>query len=227
MANDAARNDDTRPPLLAIGPVLWVVVVACVLVELALIAADNELIGSRLWRSNAYQYGGFWAGLVDDWRPNYPAQPWLMFFSYAFLHAGVFHLIGNIVTLFALAPYMRERVSELGLFVVYGFSALGGGAAFALLSDAPQVMVGASGAIFGLIGALLTWGAQERAREGTGQATTLRAIAVLIAANVAMWLLLGGVLAWETHLGGFIAGAIAALLWEPDADDEVTEGPGQ
>lgn len=206
--------------ILAPGPVLWAIILACIGVELVLLAADNDILGSRLWRSNAYQYGGFWAGLVDDWRPNYPAQPWLMFFSYAFLHAGVFHLLGNMVTLVALAPYMNERVSQLGLLVVYSFSALGGGAVFALISDAPQVMVGASGAIFGLIGALITWGAQERVQNGETQAVTLRAIGMLIAANVVMWLLLGGVLAWETHLGGFIAGVVAALLWEPDAAEQ-------
>ena len=77
-------------------------------------------------------------------------------------------------------------------------------------------MVGASGALFGLAGALV-W---MRFRLGWSEMTlggALRDIAwpvtLLIGMNVVMYVALDGRLAWETHLGGFLAGvAIAAAF---------------
>jgi membrane associated rhomboid family serine protease len=94
---------------------------------------------------------------------------------------------------------------------------LGGGAAFGLLATSPQPMVGASGAIFGLAAAwVLVWLGTIRAGGAGWTGLALRAagaVALMVAVNVAMWLWQDGRLAWEAHLGGFVAGgAMAALL---------------
>ncbi len=177
-------------------------------------AADAGWIGSRLWRSWAYQNGAFWAGLLYNWRPNYPAQPWTMFISYAFLHSGFWHLAGNMLTLLFLAEVVLKRVGQAGFLFLYIASALGGAAAFALLTSSPQPMVGASGALFGLAGAWLywDWSDRKRANEPT-QAVWYRIIA-LILLNLVLWAFSPGGLAWETHLGGFIAGWVGAALFQ-------------
>lgn len=192
-------------------------VLACSLIELALLGADLGLWGSRLWRPLAYQNGGFWAGLWHGWRPNYPAQPWAMLVTHAFLHAGPGHLVGNMLALAWLGTGLGRALGAARLAAIHAAGMVGGGAAFGLLATSPQPMVGASGAIFGLAAAwVLLWLGTIR-DEGAGlPGLALRAagaVALMVAANVAMWLWQDGRLAWEAHFGGFVAGgAMAAAL---------------
>jgi membrane associated rhomboid family serine protease len=184
----------------------------CCVIELVLMAADAGLIGTPLWRGQAYQNGAFWAGLLYNWRPNYAAQPWLMFITYAFLHSDFWHLAGNMLTLFFLGNIVQDRVGQGGLAWIYTVSAIGGAAAFGLLTFSPQPMVGASGALFGLAGAWLYWEWCDRRREGRSRWPVWRIVFALVVLNALLWAVKGGVLAWETHLGGFVAGWIGAVL---------------
>ena len=144
----------------------------------------------------------FWAGLLHGWKPNYAAQPVVMFFSYGWLHAGPGHLIGNLGALVWLGPPMLARFGALGFSALWGACLLGGATGFALLTSSPAPMVGASGALFGLAGAWLV-GEIRRSRG-----------------------LQGGHLAWETHLGGLATGLTFAALWKgKNADERPDEGP--
>ncbi len=184
----------------------------CVLVELALQGADRGLWGSTRWRILAYLNGGFWIGLLHDWRPNYTGQPVAMFATYSFLHAGFFHMAVNVITLVSLGIGVIARAGQTGFVWVYIASLLGGAAGFALLGTASQPMVGASGALFGLVGAWLAWDLLERMAEGELLWPVVAGVGGLILLNLIMYWAMDGVLAWETHLGGFIAGWIAALI---------------
>lgn len=196
----AFQGSSSRP-----SPVLWGLIIACCAVEFTLEAADWGLVGTRQWRGLAYQYGAFWAGLLYNWQPNYAAQPWTMFLTYAFLHGGLGHLAGNMMTLLVIGRQVERRVGRAGFLLIYGLSAVGGGAVFGLLAPGAQPMVGASGALFGLVGAWQCWEWQARRR-----APVWRTILWLAMLNVVLWLALGGLLAWQTHLGGFLAGWTAA-----------------
>ncbi len=192
---------------------LALLIIANVLIELLLEAADYGLVGSGRWRSLAYQYGAFWAGLLHDWQPNYAAQPYVMFVSYAFLHAGFSHMATNMLALWTLGVLVVRQMGPRAFALIYFAAMLGGGAGFGLLSHSPQPMVGASGAIFGLIGAwqYLDW--HQRRRTGLPVKPLLRSLFVFLLLNVALWAVMQGQLAWETHLGGFAAGwGVAALL---------------
>jgi len=178
----------------------------CVGVELVLIAADHGLIGTPRWRGLAYQNGAFWAGLLYNWRPNYEAQPWLMFVTYAFLHSGFGHLVGNMLTLFFLGHIVEERVGQRGLIALYAISAIGGAVAFAIMTNNPQPMVGASGALFGLAGAWQYWDWTDRRAAGRRIWPVWRTVLGLVLLNAVLWVWMDGLLASEAHLGGFIAG---------------------
>jgi len=183
-----------------------------ILIELSLQAADAGLVGSSRWRALAYQNGAFWAGLLHGWQPNYSAQPVTMFFSYAFLHAGFWHLATNMLVLWGLGLLLIQQIGQRALLGLYLLSALGGGLGFGLLSTSPQPMVGASGAIFGLIG---VWKHQEwlqRRADNLPLWPLWRSLAGFLALNVLMWVLVSGQLAWETHLGGFVAGWAGSTL---------------
>ncbi len=188
------------------------ILVVCVFVELLLQGADRGYWGTRRWRTLAYLNGGFWIGLLHDWRPNYTAQPVTMFATYSFLHAGLSHMAVNMVTLLSLGIGVIVRAGQTGFVWVYLASLLGGAAGFALIGTTSQPMVGASGALFGLVGAWLAWDWLDRIAEGDFLWPVAAGVAGLILLNLIMYWAMDGVLAWETHLGGFVAGWIAALL---------------
>lgn len=176
--------------------------------------------GSARWRPLAYQNGAFWLGLLRGWQPNYAVQPVTMFATHGFLHAGLLHMAVNVMTLLSLGTAIVARVGTVQFLMLYGVSLLGGGAGFALLSSSPQPMVGASGALFGLVGAWIIWGMREAWAKSYGPTARLgvlgREIAwptlILILLNLAMFWISGGLLAWETHLGGAVAGTLMAPL---------------
>ena len=206
---------DSRPPGRAGAVLLWGLIAVCSVIELALLAADHGLIGPARLRRLAYDYGGFWPGLLADWRPNYTGQPWAMFVTYGFLHGGFAHLLVNMITLWSLGRVVLARVGAWGFGALYLATILGGAVGFALLAPGLRPMVGASGALFGLIGGVLAWTYIDRFTHAAGLWPVARAVLLLIALNLVLWWAMDGQLAWETHLGGFVTGWIAALLIDP------------
>ena len=198
---------------------LVALIVICCTVEGMLQIADRGLIDMvrlRLW---AYEYGGFWVGLLRSWEANYPSQPYLMFLTYGFLHGGVLHLAVNMITLWSLGQAVLDRVGVRGFLLLYTSSLLGGAVGFALLASTLAPMVGASGALFGLAGGLLAWGYVDRFTLQEALWPVARAAGLLLILNVVMWWALNGQLAGETHLGGFVTVWLAAMLIDPRPRD--------
>ena len=194
---------------------LLVLIAVYALIEASLVAGDLDLIDAPRFRSTVYEFGGFWPGILGDWQPNYPAQPWLMFLTYGFLHSGPVHLIVNMITLASIGPIVFYRVGWWKFLMIYSAAILGGAAGFALLSDSFRPMVGASGALFGLAGAILAWEYVDRFSLSERLWPVLRAVLFLIGLNVVLYFAMDRLLAWEAHLGGFVAGWIMANLVDP------------
>ena len=226
--SDSDQTSRRWPPLL-VGLVL-----ACVIPELVLQGADHGLWGSARWRPMAYAYGAFWAGLLQGWTPNFRAQPVTMFVTHGFLHADALHLTVNMLTLVSLGLAIIARVGQRRFLWLYTASLLGGGLGFALLTREAQPMVGASGALFGLVGAWIVWEVMDAWARTTGLSDHLWVLgrgllwpmAILVLLNLAMLWITGGKLAWETHLGGFVAGmAVAPFLLPRENRHQGSRGP--
>lgn len=129
---------------------------------------------------------------------------WYRLITSAFLHGSFLHIAFNMYVLFALGPTL-ERILGHGRFIVlYLSAALGGAVASYYFSDIRTVSVGASGAIFGLMGALIVAG--RRLRYDVTQ------VLVLLGINVVIGFIAPGI-DWRAHLGGLVVGAaIAAVL---------------
>lgn len=194
---------------------VWWIGGVCIGIELLLQLADAGLVPLPRLRLAAYEFGGFWPGLLRDWRPNFPGQAAAMFLTHAFLHAGALHLAVNMVTLASLGREVVARVGQRRFLAVYVVSILGGGIGFGLLAPTLRPMVGASGALFGLAGALAVWEWQARRVEGLSEAPVVRFVLFLAGLNLVLWWAMRGQLAWQTHLGGFLAGAAAAPFLAP------------
>lgn len=129
-------------------------------------------------------------------------EPWRIVTS-GFVHSmtNPAHIALNMYTLWIFGRMLERDLGRLRFLLVYGISLLGGSAAVILLSPPTTLTVGASGAIFGLFGAVLAvalWGPKHHR-------SNLTSILVLIGINVAFGFLVPGI-SWQGHLGGLLAG---------------------
>jgi len=129
------------------------------------------------------------------------SQPWRMLTS-TFMHASVLHLLFNMFSLFIFGPVIENAVGRARFAALYLLAGFGGSLAVLLAPD--QAVVGASGAIFGLLGAFFI----IQRRLGGNNAQLL----VLIGLNVAFGFIVPNV-AWQAHVGGLVVGAAVAAVY--------------
>jgi membrane associated rhomboid family serine protease len=138
--------------------------------------------------------------------------------GHAFLHGGVFvHIFMNSVAIIQLGAHVARTQGPRNFLIVFFVSAIGGALAFIAINPNLEIQaIGASGAACGLFGAY-AGEALLRARGSwakTRRRLVWRAIFWFLLINVGLMALVRvwGVfpIAWEAHLGGFIAGAILA-----------------
>ncbi len=156
---------------------------------------------------------------VEDPAANFPTL-----FTSIFMHGGWMHLIGNMLYLWIFGDNIE---SHFGHFFFIGFYGLSGVAAtFAQLMismDSSVPLLGASGAIAGVLGAYLLLFPRQRVRVLAGR----RVVALPAIVVIGFWFLLqvlnsflsfsgpaesGGV-AYLAHVGGFIAGLLLAFIF--------------
>lgn len=177
-------------------------------IELLLQAADAGLIAERGLRLRVYAVGAFWGGLLHGAEPIFPLQPVTMFVSHALLHGGLLHLAMNMAVLLGLGRLVADRYGDRTVLPIFLLTAIAGGAVFGLIGSREIPMVGASGAVFGFLGVWSAWDwARHRAAGASVQPVVMRALA-LVLINVVFFVALGGMLAWEAHLGGYLAGLV-------------------
>jgi membrane associated rhomboid family serine protease len=125
-----------------------------------------------------------------------------------FLHASIVHIAFNMLALWWIGAPVEQylgRSRYLGLYVVSGLA----GSAGALVATPYSLTVGASGAIFGILGAMLILEWQATGRLG-GQAMTL------IVFNLALNFIfngVGGSISIGGHIGGLIGGILSTLAF--------------
>ncbi|MFC3998741.1 rhomboid family intramembrane serine protease [Nocardiopsis sediminis] len=156
---------------------------------------------------------------------DFTKLPWLSSVTSMFLHGDGFHLLSNMVYLFVFGPVVEDRLGRyryLGLYAVSGIAAT---YAFALsvgVDDVP--LVGASGAISGVLGAYLA--VQSRSKVTTlvffvlpvrlpGWALVGTYFVLQYYLYISISLFPGGTdagVAYAAHVYGFIAGVIGGLL---------------
>ena len=128
---------------------------------------------------------------------------WYRLFTVALTHGGFLHLGFNMYSLMILGNPLEAAYGKQKFLIVFFFSLLTGSLTSAYFASLYSASVGASGAIFGLFGALAIVGRRIGA--------DIRSIVVIIGLNFAFGFALGGV-DWRAHLGGLIGGVVAAQL---------------
>jgi membrane associated rhomboid family serine protease len=132
----------------------------------------------------------------------FPFEPWRLLTA-MFVHGNFIHLALNMLALWMLGQSVEPMLGRARFLALYLISGLGGSVMVACLAP-NTATVGASGAIFGLMAALLIVGRHIGANV-TG-------LLVILGINFALGFFIGGV-AWQAHLGGAIVGALVALIY--------------
>jgi membrane associated rhomboid family serine protease len=174
-------------------------------------AAGRPIVTFTLIGLNLVVFGLQWLtgqALTQAWiyAPALTAsEPWRMVTS-AFLHSPSFvlHIVFNMFALFSFGPALEQLLGRGRFAALYLISAFGGSVAVLLLGEYGQGVLGASGAVFGLMGAFLI--IQRRLGGDVLQ------IAVIVAINLALGFFVSGI-SWQAHVGGLIAGAAVAAVY--------------
>jgi membrane associated rhomboid family serine protease len=148
----------------------------------------------RLFEEGALVIVSPWGGLADG--------EWWRLITSAFLHGNLIHIAMNMLVLWLIGAPVEQAIGRgrfLALYLVSGLS----GAAGALIFDPNAITVGASGAIFGILGAalVLEW---QRSYVLGGQALGLLVVNLVFTFAIPN-ISIGG------HLGGLAGGALGAL----------------
>lgn len=130
---------------------------------------------------------------------------WWRIFTGGFLHSGIAHIAFNMIFLWLLGNRMEKDLGASRFFFLY-FGALVGGACGALLFDPNAVTVGASGAVFGLMGGALVG---KRLFGNLARESGLLGLLVL---NILISFAFPGI-SIGGHLGGLAGGAIVVLVY--------------
>lgn len=151
--------------------------------------------------------------LAGAYRSPFDAAPAIL--GHVFFHYGFLHLLMNGLVYLQAAPFVGARLGDVRFLLLFFISALGGAAAYVLINPDSQVgVVGASGAICGVYGAyFLSVRASPRAALADPQVRN--AMISFLAINVVLMAFLPLPIAWEAHLGGFFAGAVAYPMLAP------------
>ena len=143
------------------------------------------------------------------------AGQWYRLITSAFLpppgvsNLGPFDIIFNMWALFLVGPALERTLGQARYLTVYLVSAVGGSVLYYYLAPSNQPALGASGAIFGLLGA---WFVVSK-RLGLDS----RWLVTIVVLNLGFDLLLRSQIAWQAHVGGLLAGGLltAAFAYAP------------
>ena len=178
-------------------PATQVLIAANVVIYLvmALISGSPSPSGRTMFR-----FGAMWNGALAD-------GEWWRLVAAGFLHFSPLHLLFNMWCLLAWGVLVERRLGTAWFVLLYAVSLLAGNLVSALTHTAPYLGAGASGAIAGLLGALLYLALRGKAE------LPLQSVVLTVGLNAAFNANSSGV-DWRNHLGGFTAGIVVCLLLE-------------
>ena len=143
--------------------------------------------------------------LIDDGQ-------WWRLITAAFLHGGLIHILFNMIALKSIGVQVEKIYGWKKYLVIY-FTAALGSSALSYVFSPKSISVGASGAVFGLLGAMLIFGIIKR--DIIGKSFVFNIIQVIFL-NIVIGLTVPNIDNWG-HIGGLILGALVAkILFKQD-----------
>jgi membrane associated rhomboid family serine protease len=209
------------------NPIHIIPVSTVLIIALNLLVFIMQLLSGEDSRSIVYSYGAIPHNIIS-FQSNQPIPPLLTIFTAMFMHGGPFHLAWNMLYFWIFGDNIEERLGHIRFVLFYLFCGVVAAFSHALFSPGSNIpMVGASGAVSGMLGAyiLLFPTAKVRTIIFLGFYVTVVKIPALIV--IGFWAIiqvvsgllssgsanLGGI-AFFAHVGGFFAGLFTIKLWQ-------------
>lgn len=206
VVNEVQEKRAFQERLIALAPQPWAsyaLVAVNVVVWLAMLSQGAGVM--NIAAETLFTWGGNTASEVQK-------DEWWRLATAMFLHGGLLHITMNMVGLLSVGPLV-ERIYGRRLFLlVYLGSGLIGGALSLHFSALNAVSVGASGAIFGLTGALLVavWQHREKLPQAFGK-EILSGVGFFVLYSLSQGFAKEGI-DNAAHIGGLLGGALMALI---------------
>ncbi len=195
-------------------------------------------LGSQSYRTGQlfYSFGLIPSVLMGyDHLPKdlYVVPAYITIFSSMFMHGGFMHIIGNMLYMWIFADNIEDDLGSTKFIIFYLLSGIGAAMTQVLMDSHSQVpMVGASGAIGGVLGAYLINHTNARVLVLIpfgffSQLIKIRALYVLGFWFILQFISQGGGVAYAAHIGGFISGIILILFFNKKTvkKTKVVKGP--
>ena len=145
---------------------------------------------------------------------------WWQLITSVFTHVEIWHVAMNMFALFIFGPALEGIIGRARFLAVYLVSGLASSVLVLFLSSQYGSTVGASGALFGLLGALLVMARKARLNSQW----LMQNLAIGVVITVVGWRMIS----WQGHLGGFLGGVIAAavIAYAPKANRSLVQWGG-
>ncbi len=206
--NDPSPSAPRREPIFNNVPAVVVGLATAILA-----ASVVVLLGSESLQNQAVNAGAIFIGETPP-RPLGPAAPFVL---HTFLHGGWAHLLMNLAGVIAFGVAAARRLGDdlfgaaAFLILFFAAAAAGGFAEIATPRSEPAILIGASGGVFGLIGAAVyVLGARGHRLPAPFSRRVLTMLAPWVVVNLVIAALggrfMGAQMAWVAHLGGLAAG---------------------
>lgn len=163
----------------------------------------TAIMSKNILDINAYvllYMGGNYGALVSH------GQVWRLL-TCAFLHGGLIHILCNMYALYAIGPQVEILFGRVKYIIIYFFSTIGG-SLLSFTCSPNNLSIGASGAIFGLFGAMVVFVLKYKDRIPKKVLNNLFGVIIL---NLLIGFNLQGIDNFG-HIGGLLAGALVAFL---------------
>lgn len=201
-----------REPIFNLPPAtLWLAV------AMVIAFAIENLLQGWLWEFFFYNFA-FISPFF--WPPGYemPRMGGLVtLVTHAFLHADLMHLALNLGFLLAFGSFVERHAGVLAfLFLFVVCAAAGALTEYFFRGGQDLVLIGASGAVYGITGAavrfMLDGGGRQRRRMALSLVLVFMGLNLLLGISGIGDFLAGAQIGWKAHAGGFVAGLLCALL---------------
>jgi membrane associated rhomboid family serine protease len=133
---------------------------------------------------------------------------WWRIYTSAFLHGGLAHIALNMFALVQIGTFVESFLGPWRMLAIYAVAMTGGGLGVVYFGAPLDVTVGASGAIFGLFGAVIAIGLRMGARGKSLISQMLPVVALNLAFTFAV-----PFISKEEHIGGLVSGFFAGLVF--------------
>ena len=213
--------------------VTYFLIAACVLIFLIQFSSESYRSGQLF-----YSYGLIPSVLMGHNQlpmDLYAVPAYLTIFSSMFMHGGFMHLIGNMLYMWIFADNIEDNLGPLKFLVFYLLAGIGAAMTQVFMDTHSQIpMVGASGAIGGVLGAYLINHPNARVLVLIpfgffSQLIKIRALYVLGFWFILQFISSGGGIAYAAHIGGFVSGMILILFFnkrtKKKEKNKITKGP--